>query len=103
MTAVRQIKWTRRGQERFREQQDYITNDNCHEVALEWGRRVIDATRNLDRFPLSGRIVPEIGRPEIRELIIDGHFRIIYKVRRDFCDILSIRHTAFLIKSIRSL
>ena len=103
MTAVRQIKWTKRGQNRFREQQDYITNENCHEVALEWGRRVIDATRKLDKFPLSGRIVPEIGRHEIRELIIDGHFRIIYKVRRDFCDILPIRHTAFLIKSIRSL
>ena len=103
MTAVRQIKWTKRGQNRFREQQDYITNDNCHEVALEWGRRVIDATRKLDKFPLSGRIVPEIGRHEIRELIIDGHFRIIDKVRRDFCDILSIRHTASLIKSIRSL
>ena len=103
MTAVRQIKWTKRGQNRFREQQDYITNENCHEVALEWGRRVIDATRKLDKFPLSGRIVPEIGRHEIRELIIDGHFRIIYKVRRDFCDILSISHTAFLIKSIRSL
>ena len=103
MTAVRQIKWTKRGQNRFREQQDYITNDDCHEVALEWGRRVIDATRKLDKFPLSGRIVPEIGRHEIRALLMDGHLRILYKVRRDFCDILAIRHTAFLINSIRSL
>lgn len=103
MTSVRQVKWTKRAQNRLREQQDYITNDNCREVALDWGRRVIRATHDLDRFPFAGRIVPEIGRPEIREVIVDGHFRIIYKVRRGFCDILSIRHTAFLIKSIHSL
>ena len=103
MTSVRQVKWTNRGRKRFREQQDYITNDNCREVAIEWARRVIQATRTLDRFSFSGREVPEIGRPEIRELIIDKHFRVIYKVRREFCDILSVRHTAFLIKSMRSL
>ena len=34
MTTVRQIKWTKRGQNRFREQQDYITADNCREVAI---------------------------------------------------------------------
>lgn len=103
MTTVRQIKWTKRGQNRFREQQDHISADNCREVALAWGRRILDAVRDLDRFPFSGRMVPDIGRPEIRELIADRHFRVIYKVRREFCDILSVRHTALLIKSMHSL
>lgn len=103
MSTIRKIKWTKRAQNRFREQQDYIAADNCHEVALTWGRRILDVVRDLDRFPLSGRIAPEIGRPEIRELIVDRHFRVIYKVRREFCDILSVRHTAFLIKSMKSL
>ena len=100
---LRTVKWTKRGRQRFREQLTYITNENCREVAAEWALRVIRTTRTLKEFPLSGRIVPEIARPEIREHIVDKHFRVIYKVRPHFCDILSIRHTAFNITSIRSL
>lgn len=102
-SGLRTVKWTKRGRCRFREQLNYITNENCREVAAEWALRVIRVTRTLKEFPLSGRIVPEIARPEIREHIVDRHFRVIYKVRAHFCDILSVRHTAFNITSIRSL
>lgn len=70
-------------------------HENCREIALERGGCVIAATRALDLFPLSGRVVPGIVRSEIREVIFDRHFRIVCKVRRVFCDILSVRHTAF--------
>ena len=102
-TTAKTVKWTKRGRKRFHEQLIYISNNNCRDEAARWALRVIRVTRTLNDFPLSGRIVPEISRAEIREHIVDGHFRVIYKVRPHFCDILSIRHTAFLIKSMRSL
>ncbi len=103
MKLVHQVKWTKRAQLRFREQHDYITQENCREVALAWGRHILDATEPLGKFPFSGRVVPEIGRLDIREVIVEQHYRVIYKVRKTICDILTIRHTAFLIKSMRSL
>jgi plasmid stabilization system protein ParE len=31
-------------------------------------------------FPLSGRIVPELGRDDVREIIL-GEYRIVYRVK----------------------
>lgn len=103
MKPLRPIKWTARAKRRFCEHQDYIATDSSREVATAWGLRILKATETLAEFPLAGRIVPEIGRGDIRELIVAEHFRVIYKVRRDACDILSVRHTAFCIRSARSL
>ena len=40
-----------------------------------------------------GRIVPEINRQEIREIIVAQTTRVMYKVSRNSCDILSVRRT----------
>jgi plasmid stabilization system protein ParE len=42
----------------------------------------MDAVRHLAVFPNSGRAVPEIGRDDIREIILDG-YRIVYQIRDD--------------------
>ena len=47
-------------------------------TALKWHDDSYDVTAQLADFPLSGRVVPEIGRKEIRELILP-HYRIIYR------------------------
>ena len=79
-----------RGRRRFRDRQNWIEQESCsHEIALAWGARILDATRHLSDFPDSGRVVPEINRVNIREVIVDGEYRVIYKVSRASCDILS--------------
>ena len=45
----------------------------------------------LPAFPLSGRRVPEIRRPSVRE-IIQGDYRLIYRVDPDAVVILTVRH-----------
>jgi len=52
----------------------------------------------LIRFPNIGREVPEIKRSAIRE-IIEGNFRIIYRVESDRISILTIRNVRQLLKS----
>ena len=39
---------------------------------------VIDATVNLGRFPEMGRVIPELGEPSLRELIV-GRYRVFYE------------------------
>lgn len=66
----------------------YIARDD-REAAKRWAAQVFDRVEQLADFPESGRIVPEIGRRDLRELIL-GHYRIIYRVHEDSVNVLSV-------------
>jgi plasmid stabilization system protein ParE len=53
-------------------------------------------------FPQSGRLVPEIGQADIREILVQD-IRIIYKVGDDVVLILAVRHGARLLGDIPGL
>lgn len=57
-------------------------------------RRVFEKTLVLRNQPMIGRVVPEFGTEEIRELIY-GRYRIVYKIvdKKDI-DIVTIHHSA---------
>jgi plasmid stabilization system protein ParE len=44
--------------------------------------RLVEAVDRLIEFPGSGRVVPELGREDVRE-IIQGTYRIVYQVLDD--------------------
>ena len=47
---------------------------------------------NISKFPQTGRIVPEIDHPRIRELF-DNKYRVIYRIKSDVeIEILMIYH-----------
>jgi len=48
--------------------------------AITFGDELVDRTDDLEDFPYSGRIVPELGIETIRELL-HGAYRIIYQIR----------------------
>lgn len=48
--------------------------------AITFGDELVDRTDDLEDFPYSGRIVPELGIEAIRELL-HGSYRIIYRIR----------------------
>ncbi|MFC1660192.1 type II toxin-antitoxin system RelE/ParE family toxin [Gemmatimonadota bacterium] len=51
--------------------------------------RLFDATERLETFPLSGRVVPELGREDIREIIV-GEYRIVYRVLPEMVVLLTV-------------
>lgn len=59
----------------------YISFD-APDKAVEFGRFLVSRTKILAQFPELGRVVPEFGDPEIRELIIRA-YRVVYRVNRD--------------------
>jgi toxin ParE1/3/4 len=59
--------------------------------------RVLAAVTRLKAFPRSGRVVPEIGQEDIREIIF-GSYRIVYVVSEDEVNILTVFHTARLLQ-----
>lgn len=70
----------------------YIARDAPH-VAQIFAARSFDAVDRLADFPLSGRAVPEVGRPEIREVIVYS-YRIIYRYTGDDVIVLTVHHGA---------
>ena len=50
--------------------------------------RLIEAADRVRRFPKSGRVVLELQRDDIRE-VIHGSYRIVYRVREDY-DVVEI-------------
>jgi len=54
---------------------------------------IFEAVDRLERFPQSGRMVPEIGEETMRELIV-GSFRVIYHIGGDTVRILTVLHAA---------
>jgi plasmid stabilization system protein ParE len=73
-----QIEWTRRARRDVIEIGDFIARDKPM-AAAGWVRRLIGAVERIAIFPSSGRVVPETGRSEIREVILDS-YRIVYLV-----------------------
>ena len=58
------VNWTPRGLERLNGIVREIAFGDGISTALKWHDNIFDATEQLTDFPLSGRIVPEIDRPQ---------------------------------------
>ena len=69
--------------------------------SIEYARIfVVDVFAALDRigsFPKSGRIVPELGDPGVREIIL-GSYRVIYRLKADCVGLVTIHHGARLLE-----
>ena len=71
---------------------EYIAHDDPT-AALRWLEHLLERVRALARFPDSGRMVPEIRRKDVREIIVSP-YRVIYRRRDDRVEIVAIRHEA---------
>jgi plasmid stabilization system protein ParE len=69
---------------------------NAPATATAYVRKLRRTVERLKDMPFSGQVVPEIGREEIRE-ILQGNYRLIYRVSGKRIDILSVYHGARLL------
>lgn len=63
------------------------------DAAKRFRKRVQARTESLTRNPQLGRIVPEYGVQQVRELI-DGDYRIWYRLYDDRIEVLAVLHGA---------
>lgn len=96
------VIWTPRAQQRLQEIHDYIAQDQPGNAA-RWISGALDRGEQIASQPPSGRIVPEYQRETVRE-IFEGAYRIIYRIRSQQVDVLTVRHGARLLpKRTRNL
>lgn len=84
------IIWSPLAIDRVAEIAQYIALDSPNS-AQKWIDLTFQVVERLERFPKSGRIVPEIKQDDFRE-IIHGNYRIIYRLQSESVSILTVRH-----------
>ena len=85
------VIWTTQSVRQLNKYADYIAEDNVL-AAEKWVLSLLDKTNQLSKMPMSGRIVPEYNDPKLRE-IIEGDYRLIYRIKKDTVYVLSVRHS----------
>ncbi len=66
----------------------YIARDNPH-AARRWNEQLRERARQAAENPLAGRVVPELGRDEVREVFLRS-YRIVYRVGKEAVDVLTV-------------
>ena len=87
------IVWTEQSVSDLKDILDYISKDSKR-YAENQIRRIKTNTLILKTQPESGRVVPELGIKQIRELI-EGNYRIVYRLfNNELVEILTIHHSS---------
>lgn len=83
------IVWSPLAVEQARNIASYIALDNLA-AAEGWIDQIFSCIERLQEFPESGRIVPEISRRDVRE-IVQGNYRVIYRLGRTEIKVLVVK------------
>ena len=86
------VQWTETARADLQGIWDYISRDSVY-YANKYTDELLSATDILKDFPGMGRVIPEIGDPNSRE-IIHGSYRIMYLIEDVNIYITQITHGA---------
>jgi toxin ParE1/3/4 len=93
-----EVRWTLYSLSDIENIAEYISKDSPFYARVQV-QRFFDRAEILETHPNAGRVVPEIGKEEIRELI-EGNYRLIYRVISDNrVDILTVYHSSRLFEN----
>ncbi len=89
---ARRLAWTEAASSDLQEAARYIARDSPY-YAAAFVREVRAAARALRVFSERGRVVPELGQPDIRELFVRS-YRLVYSVTQKQVCVLALIHGA---------
>lgn len=69
---------------------EYISKGSKY-YATRTIEKIIERGKQISTFPNSGKKVPEYDNPKIRQ-VIEGNYRMIYKIENDIVQVLTIVH-----------
>jgi toxin ParE1/3/4 len=97
---VSHLIWSPRALDDLDMIRDHIARDSAAYAELVLIRLLV-APERLVRFPESGRMVPEFGLPNLREIIVSP-FRIVYRLRGDVVEVVTVFHSARVLPAFQS-
>ena len=91
------LVWTNEALNRLSKIDDYISQDNIGR-AQKFVNKLINSASSIPQYPQKGRVVPEFGLSDIREIIYKND-RIVYRIKVDQIQILTIFEAHRLIRT----
>ena len=91
------LRWTTQAVEDVEAIRKFIANDSDAYADLVVAR-LLEAVERLEHFPRSGRIVPELADPQLRE-VIESPYRIVYRLLDESVEILTVFRASRLLRS----
>jgi toxin ParE1/3/4 len=92
------VIWTARSLKDLDETGEYISKDSSKYAKLTL-EKLMEIANLIEANRLIGRIVPEVGQNDIRE-IISGNYRIIYQTKtKESAYILTVHHSSRLLSN----
>lgn len=82
------LRWSRRARRELLAIAEYIARDDPS-AARRWVNRLRERARAAAAVPSSGRRVPELGRNDVREVLVRS-YRIVYRVLDDEIHVLTV-------------
>ena len=82
------IYWTARARADLTAIGDYIAQDDPA-AAERWMLKLVGAAEKAATFPLAGRLVPEVGRADLREVLLRS-YRLVYRVTAARVEIVTV-------------
>lgn len=86
------VHWTETAIDHLAQIHAYISKDSP-----VYASRVVDRltqrSKQIGRFPNSGRVVRESDHPQVRE-VIEGAYRIVYRIKEKQVDVIAVIHGA---------
>ena len=82
------LRWSPRSVDDLEAIRGFIARDSSQYADLVI-HRIVAAADRLTQFPEIGRIVPEVGEPRLRELIVRP-FRVVYRIRPDLVEVVTV-------------
>lgn len=92
------IVWTHQAIEDVEAIRSFIARDSPHYASLT-AERIVSSVDRLQDFPLSGRVVSEVGDAAVREVIV-GNYRLVYRLLSDTAEVLTVFHGARLFPNV---
>ena len=87
-----ELRWALTAENDLLEIEEYIARDSMLH-AVSFVDRLVEAADRLGAAPRIGRVVPEFGREDLREVLFRG-YRIVYLLRGDTATALRVVHDA---------
>lgn len=88
-----EVRWTPQARADLRAVRAFLARESPRYAEM-LEDQLLNATKQLETFPRSGRIVPEVGDPSTRELLYRA-YRIVYVVvDEERVDVLTVFHSS---------
>jgi toxin ParE1/3/4 len=94
-----ELRWTPQAADDLEAITHFIAADSPPYARL-FAMDVIASVERLQLFPKSGRMVPELHDPRVREILL-GNYRIVYRAGEEAVEVLTIWHGARLLDPSR--